>query len=247
MVGISKINTLLEIDSLSKSYSKNLALDCVNFVLNPGEIISVLGGNGAGKTTLIKILAGVTKEDSGCVKYKGVQIDLLGPSIRRKIGFLMHDNMLYSGLTAFENLRFYARLYGVTPIDDRVNEVIEIMGVQDMKNIQISKMSHGQKKRFSIVRAILHKPEILLLDEPETGLDSEGVIKLKKIISIIGEESLGTSLIATHDLDFAFSISDKILLLSKGRLIGINSKDTMSFEDFKNSYSDRLTQDTLDA
>ena len=108
-------------------------------------------------------------------------------------------------------------------------------------------MSHGQKKRFSIARAILHKPEILLMDEPETGLDSEGVIRLKKIISVIGEESLGTSLIATHNLDFAFGISDKIMFLSKGRLVGINSKDTMSLGDFKDSYSDLLTQDTLDA
>ncbi|MBS57605.1 MAG: heme ABC exporter ATP-binding protein CcmA [Chloroflexi bacterium] len=240
--GISRINTLLEINSLSKSYSKNLALDCVNFELNPGEIVSILGDNGAGKTTLLKLLAGVIKKDSGDVKYNGIQFEKLGQSVRGKIGFLMHDSMMYNGMTAFENLQFYARIYNISPFKDRINEVVDMMGVEAIKNIQISKMSHGQKKRFSIARSILHNPEILLMDEPETGLDSEGLIRLKKIIYGIRDEEFGTSLIATHNLDFAYTISDKIMFLSKGRLIRINSTDSMSLDRFKEIYSDFLNQ-----
>ena len=148
MVGISRINTLLEIDSLSKSYSKNLALDCVNFELNPGEIVSILGDNGAGKTTLLKLLAGVIKKDSGDVKYNGIQLEKLGQSVRSKIGFLMHDSMMYNGMTAFENLQFYARIYNISASKDRISEVVDMMGVEGIKNIQISKMSHGQKKKI---------------------------------------------------------------------------------------------------
>ena len=187
MVGISRINTLLEIDSLSKSYSKNLALDCVNFELNPGEIVSILGDNGAGKTTLLKLLAGVIKKDSGDVKYNGIQLEKLGQSVRSKIGFLMHDSMMYNGMTAFENLQFYARIYNISTFKDRINEVVDMMGIEGIKNIQISKMSHGQKKRFSIARSILHNPEILLMDEPTVGLDPKSrkdllhkVLSLKK-------------------------------------------------------------------
>ena len=242
MVGISRINTLLEIDSLSKSYSKNLALDSVNFELNTGEVVSILGDNGAGKTTLLKLLAGVIKKDSGDVKYNGIQLEKLGQSVRSKIGFLMHDSMMYNGMTAFENLQFYARIYNISTFKDRINEVVDMMGIEGIKNIQISKMSHGQKKRFSIARSILHNPEILLMDEPETGLDSEGVIRLKKIIYGIRDEEFGTSLIATHNLDFAYTISDKIMFLSKGRLVGINSTDSMSLERFKEIYSDFLSR-----
>lgn len=239
---ISKFNSLLEVDNLSKSYSRNVAVDNVNFVLNSGEIISILGSNGAGKTSLINVLAGVSKKDSGCVKYKGVNFDKLGQNARKSIGFLMHDSMLYHGLTSFENLQFYGRIFGMTRINDRINEVVEIMGVQELKDVQISKMSHGQRKRFSIARAILMDPEVLLFDEPETGLDSEGVIRLQRVISSMRDKSIGASLIATHNLDFAFSISDKIMVLSKGRLVGINSVHSTSPEHLKEIYSDVLPQ-----
>ncbi|MGH9805049.1 MAG: heme ABC exporter ATP-binding protein CcmA, partial [Candidatus Acidiferrales bacterium] len=157
---------------LSKFYERFVALDRIELAIEPGEFVVVLGRNGAGKTTLLRTLGLLLAPSEGELLFDAIPARTLDPGFRRRLGFIGHETFLYDELTSAENLSFYAALYGLEHPARRVAEVLTEMGLEDRASSQARNLSRGLKQRLSLARAWLHQPDVLLLDEPATGLDS---------------------------------------------------------------------------
>ena len=200
-----------------KAFGRSAVLRGVDFDLARGEILCLMGANGSGKTTLLKIVATIAKPDAGEIIVGGVDVRRDGAKARRIIGAALHDPLLYDGLTARENLRFFCRMYGLDRADERAERVSALMGMSERLDMRAGAMSHGMKKRFGIARALLHEPSVLLLDEPETGLDRDAAALLDKAIT--GADGARRAVImTTHDRERARRLGDRIATLENGRL-----------------------------
>lgn len=200
-----------------KSFGRTRVLRGIDLDVPWGQTLSLVGANGSGKTTLLKILATLSKPDSGQILVGGLRPDKTGGALRKQIGVVTHDPLLYDDLTGRENLRFYCRMFGVSDADERVDSVTEMVGMTSRLDHRIGSLSHGMKKRFSIARALLHDPQILVMDEPESGLDHEAVSLLDKIISERSDPRRAI-IMTTHDLDRAVRLGDSLAVLSDGRV-----------------------------
>ncbi len=207
----------VRIRGLSKAFGRAPALRGIDLDVPTGATLSLLGPNGSGKTTLIRVMASLTRPDSGEVWVRGVPLRTRAPALRRMIGLVGHDPLLYDDLTARENLRFVCRMFGVERADERIEEVAADMGMSANLDRKAGVMSHGMKKRFSIARALLHNPPVLLLDEPESGLDLEAVGLLDAIMS--RRDTSRTVIMTTHDLDRAVALADRVAALEDGRIV----------------------------
>ena len=200
-----------------KAFGRSAVLRGVDFDLARGEILCLMGANGSGKTTLLKIVATIAKPDAGEIIVGGVDARRDGAKARRIIGAALHDPLLYDDLTARENLRFFCRMYGLDRADERAERVSDLMGMSERLDMRAGAMSHGMKKRFGIARALLHEPSVLLLDEPETGLDQDAAALLDKAIT--GADGARRAVImTTHDRERARRLGDRIATLRNGRL-----------------------------
>ena len=164
----------LSVKGLKKSYNLKPVLRGVDLDIRRGERLALLGTNGAGKTTLLRILAGLTKPDTGTVCVNGLDIVHDAQQTRRLAGFVAHQPYLYDELTAMENLLFFGRMYAVKQVHERAAELLNRVGLAKRAHERVSTLSRGQVQRLSLARALLHSPQLLLLDEPDTGLDEEG-------------------------------------------------------------------------
>ncbi len=200
-----------------KSFGRTRVLRGVDLDVPWGQTLSLVGANGSGKTTLLKILATLAKPDSGQIFVGGLRPDRSGAAIRKRIGVVTHDPLLYDDMTGRENLRFYCRMFGVADADGRVEAVTEMVGMEARLDQRIGAMSHGMKKRFSIARALLHDPPILLMDEPESGLDREAVGLLDAII-LERSDGRRAVVMTTHDLERAVRLGDTMVVISNGRV-----------------------------
>ncbi len=176
-----------------------------------------MGANGSGKTTLLKVMATLSKPDSGQVLIGGLSADRSGALVRRQTGVVTHDPLLYDDLTGRENLRFFCQMFGLDSANERVERVTEMMGMTLRLDQRIGAMSHGMKKRFSIARALLHDPPVLLMDEPESGLDQEAVALLDTVIRD-RSDSRRAVIMTTHNLERAIELGDTLAVLSNGRV-----------------------------
>ena len=213
----SNADYAVRVRGVAKSFGRTPVLRGVDLDVPWGQTLCLVGANGSGKTTLLKILATLSKPDSGQVLIGGLSADRNGPLIRKRIGVVTHDPLLYDDLTGRENLRFVCRMFGLDRASERVKQVSEMVGMTARLDQRIGAMSHGMKKRFSIARAILHDPSILLMDEPESGLDQEAVALLDTVISERSHPRR-TVIMTTHNLDRAFQLGDTLAVLSNGRV-----------------------------
>ena len=207
----------VQIRGLVKSFGRTPVLRGIDLDVPQGTVLSLLGPNGSGKTTLIRVLATLTRPDAGDVSICGVGLGRRSASIRSQIGVVGHDPLLYDDLTARENLRFVCRMFGLDQVGERVDTVSDLMGMTPDLDRKVGAMSHGMKKRFSIARALLHDPQVLLLDEPETGLDQEALSLLDSVIAR-RSDSTRTVIMTTHSLDRAVALGDRMAVLANGRV-----------------------------
>lgn len=204
---------------ITKRFGHRLVLKGINLALGHGERLAIFGPNGAGKSTLLRILATVASPTSGEVTLDGVSPDSDPLEARRRIGVISHHSYLYDDLTARENLRFYGRMYDVPGLEARVAELAGQVGLTARLEDRVGTFSHGMQQRLAMARAVLHDPEVLLLDEPEAGLDQDA---LRLLESLLGEPESGrrrAAVIVTHYLDLGLALSDRVAILVGGRFV----------------------------
>jgi heme exporter protein A len=209
---------MIKIKGLMKQYGLNPVLRGINVQVTAGEFVTLVGPNGAGKSTLMRIVATLLRPDAGEVEIGGWPLSSHAHKVRRHIGLVSHQSLLYQDLTAAENLTFFARLYGLDNETDRVQQALKMVGLRARQRDPVSSFSRGMTQRLTIARATLHEPEVLLLDEPYTGLDQDAVALLDRLL--LAEKERGrTVLMITHDLIHSLTVSDRILFLHNGRIV----------------------------
>jgi heme ABC exporter ATP-binding subunit CcmA len=207
----------IEVRGLTKTYGPQVVLRNLDLDLPWGDFLIVFGPNGSGKTTLIKVLATITRPAQGEVRVAGFDLKRNPAAIRRNIGLVTHQPLLYGDLTALENLKFHGRMFGVTHLEERIQKAAALMGLSSYLGRKVSILSHGMQKRLSLARAILHDPPILLLDEPETGLDQEALEMLEQLMGV-GERGRRTVLMATHSLERGLALGNRVAILAGGKI-----------------------------
>lgn len=207
----------LEIKKINKKYGDQDALIDVSFSLKKGDIVGFLGPNGAGKTTLMKIITSIIKPDSGDITINGYDTQKNEISTKRQIGYLAENNPLYKDMLVTEYLDFIASLYEIENKNDKVKEIIKKTGLESEIKKKIEELSKGYKQRVGIAAALVHDPNVLILDEPTTGLDPNQLIEIRKLIQEIGQEKI--VLLSTHILQEIPKICNHIIIINKGRIV----------------------------
>lgn len=211
---------MIRIEKLTKRFGAQVALRGVSLTVEEGERVALLGPNGAGKTTLLKILATLSRPSSGQVLIRGQELSASWTTIRRHIGLVSHQSFLYPDLTAQENLAFYARLYGVPHAEERAREVVGWVDLLPRYRDPVRGYSRGMVQRLAIARALLHDPQLLLLDEPYSGLDEAAAARLHTLLERIhAEEPQRITLMTTHDLERGLALATRVLILRRGRVV----------------------------
>ena len=225
----------VEVQELAKFFGNHIALGGIDLEVRAGESVVIFGPNGAGKTTLIKVLATIMKPFSGRVMIDGLNLSNNAEEVRRRIGLVTHQTFLYSNLTAYENLEFYSRMYDVPRRKERIHEAVAMVGMTARLRDRVGTLSRGMQQRLSIARSILHNPAIMLLDEPETGLDQQAVAMLWETLRAEGEERR-TVILTTHNLERGLELGDRLLILDKGVVVFQQSKQTLDLADLREAY-----------
>ena len=224
---------IIEIENLNKSFGEIHAVDGISFNVNEGELFAFLGQNGAGKSTTISIICGRLLKDSGNVKVNGYDLDKDIDSIKRDIGVVFQNSALDAQLTVIDNLKSRASLYGIfdSELENRVKELTELLDLGELLKRPLSKLSGGQKRRIDIARALIHKPKILILDEPTTGLDPQTRKTVWNVIKKLQTESKMTVFLTTHYMEEAAG-ADNVVILDSGRIAAEGTP-----HDLKNRFS----------
>ncbi len=217
----------LQINNLTKKFGNQTALNNISLEIGKSEIIGLLGPNGAGKSTLMKSVTGALKIDEGEIIFDGKDIVQHPLEARRKIGFLPENNPLYAEMYVKEYLNFVSEIHGVTK--SKIEEVIELVGITPEKSKKISQLSKGYRQRVGLAQAILHSPELLILDEPTNGLDPNQILEIRNVIKEIGREK--TVILSTHIMQEVEALCSRVILIHKGNII-----QDSPIADFKDKY-----------
>ncbi|GIW06748.1 MAG: ABC transporter ATP-binding protein [Dehalococcoidia bacterium] len=208
----------IEVRGLRKEIGGRPILRGLDLLVQMGETVVIFGPNGAGKTTLLRILATLARPSGGLVRVAGANLAEVGPAIRRWIGILAHQTYLYDDLTAEENLRFYGRMFDVPDLDSRIETVLEQVGLRDRRHDRVRIFSRGMQQRLALARAILHRPRLLLLDEPESGLDPAAAAGLRSTLAAV-EQPDRAVLLTSHSLDLGLELATRVVLLVAGQIV----------------------------
>lgn len=205
----------IEVSGISKSYGTQKALDAISFSIKKGEIVGFLGPNGAGKSTLMKILTTYLTADEGTAAVNGFEIKKQENDIKKSVGYLPEHNPLYLDLYVREYLAFNAAVHKVTK--DRIEEVILQTGLSPESHKKIGALSKGYRQRVGLATALLHNPDVLILDEPTTGLDPNQLVEIRRLIQEIGKDK--TVFLSTHILQEVEAICDRVIIINKGKIV----------------------------
>lgn len=212
------MDIVLRTHQLTKRYGKKLAVSGVNMTVKRGEIYGFLGQNGAGKTTTLRMITGMVKPTAGNIELFGRTEEKGRHRLFRRMGTIIETPGAYRNLTAWENLDLHRRLMGV-PEKERVEEILELVGLTEARNVKYKKFSLGMKQRLGIGRALLHQPEFLVLDEPTNGLDPQGIMEIRQLLRDLAEKRKITILISSHILSEIQQLATKIGIIHQGRLL----------------------------
>ena len=215
------------VENLTKQYGTQKAVNDISFRVNTGEILGFLGPNGAGKTTTMKIITCFMAPSGGDVMVNDVSIHSDQEKIKKNIGYLPENNPLYYEMPVLEYLEFVARLQGVAKdkIEKKIMEMVLVCGLNPEKHKKIGELSKGYRQRVGLAQAMIHDPEILILDEPTTGLDPNQIIEIRKLIRQIGKEK--TVILSTHILPEVEATCDRILIINNGKIVADGTSDTL--------------------
>jgi ABC-2 type transport system ATP-binding protein len=226
----------MKVTNASKSFGRKKVIDNVSFEIYPGEVFGFLGPNGAGKTTMIKMIMGFLSMDEGSVEIGGFDKDKYYEKAMSSIGGIVENPEMYKDMTGRQNLQMYARLQNNIS-KDRVNEVLNIVGMQERANDKVKKYSLGMKQRIGVAQAMVHNPRVLILDEPTNGLDPAGIRELRDILTKLAHEEQVAVMVSSHLLSEMQMMCDRVGIIDKGRLI-----DIKSMEDLRNLSGGPSTQ-----
>lgn len=207
---------MIRVSGLTKDYGVRRAVDNLTFEVEQGEILGFLGPNGAGKTTTMRILSGYMPPTEGEVTVAGYDVVAESIEVRRRVGYLPETVPLYTDMTVFDYLKFMADLRHLPNAEDRIDNTLEMVGMEDRAEGYIGNLSKGLRQRVGLAQALLHRPEVLILDEPTIGLDPGQVVDVRNMIREIGKER--TVLLSTHILSEAQQLCDRVLIINKGRI-----------------------------
>ncbi|MEN9980990.1 MAG: gliding motility-associated transporter ATP-binding subunit GldA [Bacteroidota bacterium] len=205
----------IAIQNISKSYGTQKALEAISFTINKGEIVGFLGPNGAGKSTLMKILTTYLTADEGSAKVNGFDVTTQQKDVQLSIGYLPEHNPLYLDLYVREYLAFNADVYKVA--QSRIDEVIQLTGLTTESHKKIGQLSKGYRQRVGLANALLHNPDVLILDEPTTGLDPNQLIEIRNVIKNAGKDK--TIFLSTHIMQEVEAICDRVIIIDKGKIV----------------------------
>ncbi len=208
---------MIRATGLTKDYGSRRAIENLTFEAKQGEVVGFLGPNGAGKTTTMRILTGYMPPTYGAAQVAGFDVVDDSLEVRRRVGYLPETVPLYPDMTVFDYLKFMADLRHIPDSDDMVDEALEVVDMQERSEGYIGKLSKGMRQRVGLAQALLHKPEVLILDEPTIGLDPAQVVEVRNIIREIGKER--TVLLSTHILSEAQQLCDRVMIINKGRIV----------------------------
>jgi heme exporter protein A len=208
----------IEVQKLVKRFGLKTVLRGMDFRVEAGEFVALLGPNGAGKTTFLRILASLSRPAMGEVRIAGYRLPSQADAVRRMIGVVSHLPLLYGDLTAEENLRFFSNMYGIPNINSRIDEVLQMVGLVNRRHDLVRTFSRGMQQRLSIGRAVLHDPEVMLFDEPHTGLDQDACVMLDNVLREVAVRGR-TVVMTSHDLARAAELATRFDILSRGSII----------------------------
>ena len=234
---------VLEAASLVRDYGPVRAVDDVSFRLHAGEFLSVFGPNGAGKTSLLRLLAGGLRPTAGEVRVSGVPLSIGDRAARGRIGILSHLSFLYSRLTARENLQFYGRLHDLRDLESRVSARLSAVGLERYADSPVQTLSRGTVQRLAVARALLHDPEIVLLDEPYTGLDSYACAVLQDVLSAL-KGGGRTVVMVTHNLGRGLELADRLAIQVRGRFVFEGERGDLDADRLEQSYRQVVEEGT---
>lgn len=227
---------MIHIQGLVKQYGVNMVLRGVDLQVNQGEFLTLVGSNGAGKSTLMRIVATLLQPTSGQVHIGGWQIAKNAAKVRRHIGLVSHQSLLYGDLTAAENLLFFARLYRLDNEHERVMAALKKVGLFARQRDPVSTFSRGMVQRLTIARATLHEPDVLLLDEPYTGLDQDASQLLDELLRQEHENGR-TILMITHDLAHGLDLCNRTAILNRGKIVYEGASNDVTAAEFLALYT----------
>lgn len=209
---------MIEIKKLTKQADNKLILRGVDLSIKKGETVAILGPNGAGKSTLLKVLATLIKPTSGSILVNNMDLKKNHIEIKKIMGYLPHSSLLYDHYSPLENIVFFGNIYGVKNVEQRAIALVKEVGLSFFLNEPVKNFSRGMIQRIAIARAIVHEPEILLLDEPHTGLDQGAITILNNVILSMKAKGT-TTLMVTHDFKQAAEICDRIIIVKNGKIV----------------------------
>jgi heme exporter protein A len=233
---------MIKVKKLVKRFGLKTVLKGMDFEVAQGEFVGLLGPNGAGKTTFLRILSSLSRPSLGDVRVAGYSLPQQAAAVRRRLGVLSHQPLLYADLTAEENLRFYGKMYAVEGLDGRVDEVLALVGLAHRREDLVRTYSRGMQQRLAIARSVIHDPEILLLDEPYTGLDQDACAMLDEVLKKIAAQGR-TVVMTSHDLARAADLASRFDVLSRGKIAASASRKDIPQDGLLAFYRKTIQQD----
>lgn len=230
---------MITVRKLVKRFGPKVVLRGLNFDVEQGEFVALLGPNGAGKTTFLRILASLSRPTLGDVQVAGHRLPADAAVVRQRLGVVSHLPLLYGDLTAEENLQFYGRMYGLQQLEPRITEVLELVGLEKRRRDLVRTFSRGMQQRLAIGRAVLHDPEVILFDEPHTGLDQDASSMLDTVLQEVAARGR-TVVMTSHDLARSADLATRFDVLSRGVIVASGQRESIGPDRLLGFYRDAL-------
>lgn len=233
---------MIKVRKLVKRFGLKTVLRGMDFTVESGEFVALIGPNGSGKTTFLRILASLARPSLGVVTIAGFQLPKQAADVRRRLGVVSHQPLLYVDLTAAENMIFYGRMYNLANLDDRIDEVLEMVGLTNRRNDLVRTYSRGMQQRLAIGRAVLHDPSVMLFDEPYTGLDQDASAMLDEVLRTVAARGR-TVVMTSHDLARTEDLATRFDVLSRGKIAASATHKDFGSGNLLSFYKDVLEEE----